>query len=1099
MQQLTIRHAASGEQRLFTVERLRTGGVKVAPPVEVADPERWAIAGSSAKLLPELAWYLESYLDYPFGPNEERAERVIQALNAWGRGAFEALFGEGQGRDFYRDAIRDGHDALDLVIASDDPEALGWPWEALHDPLVGDLAHHCRIERHLTRIEDPPPPHPKLSREQIGILLITARPYEDDVSYRSISRPLVNLVRSAKLPVSVKLLRPPTFAQLRAELTANPHMHHIVHFDGHGGFGSGERSNARFRSPQGHLAFEKEDGSEDLVPAELLSQLLREHRIQIAVLNACQSGTLGPGSDDPFGSVATSLLRAGVRSVLAMGYSLYVSAAKQFLPAFYQRLFQTGNVSEATRAGRQAMLAKPERRPGFSLDDWLVPILYQQEPLALDFQDLPYAADNSDAAAIPEQARFDPTENPHGLIGRDSAILALERATRRKPAGLLIHGLGGVGKTTLARGFVEWLANTQGLPLPPIWISFSGVRFVDYVLNRLTEAVLGQDALAIPGHEKWGHVCAALKEQPRLIVWDNFESASGTAGDGDQSMSAKDRQQLKRWLEELHGGRSKVLITSRSDESWLGPTACFRVPLAGLVGEERQDLARAIVADQGVRLDPKDRKTADLIDLLEGHPMMMRAILPKLAMETPGALMRAVESYVPQADSIDDVERKLYATLRYVEEGFPIELRPLLIPIGLHDNCTSADLLAKIADSAGQTFNVEDAEKAMQLLEVAGLAQRLGSDLFRLHPALTRYLRARSPLIASDPDQLGEWQRAFVDVMAMLAQSITGNRLHEQRAALAIFGGSINAALRIAEADHWPISDFGALAQSLAVYALNQRNFPVARRYFEALTKRVEGLGMDQALASSYHQLGIIAQEERDLEAAKQWYQKSQALSEALGDEAALSRTFHQLGIVAQISGDLDVAESWYLKSLDGAEKLGDTEGMSTSYHQLGGIARLREELDSAERWYKKALDLNEAADDEVGAATTMHQLGVVALLRKDPGAAEQLFLSAAQIFERYNHEFNAAKSYHQLGLVVLGRDPLTAENWLVKALKASERVGDKDAWSTLILLGYAKLGQGDRPLAIAWFRRALETCERLGLEKQAERVRRMLDETTKE
>jgi hypothetical protein len=58
--------------------------------------------------------------------------------------------------------------------------------------------------------------------------------------------------------------------------------------------------------------FEKEDGSADPVGAEQLSQLLREHRIPIAVLNACQSAMLNAEVEDAFASVATALLRAGV-------------------------------------------------------------------------------------------------------------------------------------------------------------------------------------------------------------------------------------------------------------------------------------------------------------------------------------------------------------------------------------------------------------------------------------------------------------------------------------------------------------------------------------------------------------------------------------------------------------------------------------------------------------------------------------------------------------------------------------------------------------------------------------------------------------------
>ena len=44
-----------------------------------------------------------------------------------------------------------------------------------------------------------------------------------------------------------------------------------------------------------------------------------------------------------------------------MAYSLYVRAAQEFLPAFYEALFQAGSVSEAARKGRLAMSAHPQR------------------------------------------------------------------------------------------------------------------------------------------------------------------------------------------------------------------------------------------------------------------------------------------------------------------------------------------------------------------------------------------------------------------------------------------------------------------------------------------------------------------------------------------------------------------------------------------------------------------------------------------------------------------------------------------------------------------------------------------------------------------
>ncbi|MEI3059387.1 MAG: CHAT domain-containing protein [Oscillospiraceae bacterium] len=105
-----------------------------------------------------------------------------------------------------------------------------------------------------------------------------------------------------------------------------------------------------------------------------LAQLLARYRIPCMVLNACQSGMMDGQARDPFACVAAGLLRAGVYSVVAMGYSLYVSAAKEFVPAFYRKLFEKGSVSEAVRAGREEMYRQPQRScvtGKLPLQDWV--------------------------------------------------------------------------------------------------------------------------------------------------------------------------------------------------------------------------------------------------------------------------------------------------------------------------------------------------------------------------------------------------------------------------------------------------------------------------------------------------------------------------------------------------------------------------------------------------------------------------------------------------------------------------------------------------------------------------------------------------------
>ncbi|QBE65800.1 tetratricopeptide repeat protein [Pseudoduganella lutea] len=1101
MQKLEIRHDPEGDGFHFRVQRILPDSIREAAAVAVADPLALALSQTNSRLGDELTWYLEYYLDYPYGPNQQRAERVTTALKEWGIQAFNALFGQDKARDWYRDATRSAHAELHLIITSDDARVLAWPWEALHDPLVGDLALHCRIERQLQYLEDPPEPHPALSRESIGILLVTARPYDADVGYRSISRPLVELIHKENLPARVKLLRPPTFDQLRAELQANPGAYHIVHFDGHGGFGiESDKTGQKLKGAQGQLIFEQHDGSEAFVTGELLSQLLREHRIPIAVLNACQSATLDAEAEDAFASVATSLLKAGVRSVVAMGYSLYVSAAREFLPPFYRRLFESGSVADATRAGRQALVAHPERRSGFALQDWLVPVLYQQQPLHFKFTKQTHVETHASEFVIPEAARLDTSETPYGLIGRDSAVLALERASRRPPAALLVHGMGGVGKTTLVRGYIDWLARTEGLPPKIVWISFVDTGFADYVLSRLVEATLGIEAIAEPGAQKWSQLVRFLRNAPLLIVWDDFKCTNNTADVGTDEtsgclISADDRQRLKHFLQQLRGGKSKVLITSRTDEDWLDTSECWRIPLSGLQGEEREELAQHILSDHGIRLNPKDHKTTDLITSMEGHPLMMRVILPKLARESPATLMQAMAQYLAEPASFNSIERQLYATLCYVQGGLPTKLKPLLYPVGLHGGNVDTAELANMASRAAQPFTAQQTQNAMEMLEAAGLAQEIGCNIFKLHPALVCYLRGEAKSVV-DSAAAQAWRHAFVATMATLVGLNVSSPLHSQHTFYSFFGKSVEQACKMVD-DFVSPKDYGTLMQYLGNYAYERQDMSQARTYFETLAQHSEMHGNDTHASVAYHMLGMVAARGMQVNVAEEWYRKSLKIKERLCDKRGVAGAHHQLGLLAQERRDLNMAEGEYRRALGIKEELGDESGIAATCHQLGTLAHSRGDFHLAEICYNKALGITERLGEERAAATTLHQLGVLAAHYHKFDVAEVWYRKSMNIRERIRDELGLANTHHQLGILASKQNRFdVAESEYRKALEIKERLGnDFSTATTYHQLGEVAQARRDFDIAEGWYLKsfkiraelrnslgAAETCHQLGM-----------------
>ncbi len=787
-QTLKIRHVSADPDR-FEVMRLKDG--KSTQAAEITAPDLLKVEGRpDSNLSADLRWYLEKFLDYPFHPDTDLAERVRECLVKWGRDAFNALFDNREGGAMLDAAVDGRYRNLHLQIASDDPRVLAWPWEALRDPKANYLAHACQIERRLDSVSDPGPFPENLPKDRVNILLVTARPYENDVKYRSVSRLLVELVQKRSLPAHVHVLRPPTFDALRSHLRDKPDFYHILHFDGHGAYGNTSTDSApgfTFRGMEGCLVFETDTGDPHPVRAEQISSLLREYAAPAVVLNACQSAMIDKDAKDTFASVASSLVQCGVRSVVAMAYSLYVSGAQTFLPDFYQRLFETGSVAQAVRAGRQQMFAHPDRicpRGRHPLDDWLVPVLYQQDPPDLSFA--------SRAGVETKQESLPPgiedKENPYGFIGRDGPVLELERAMQKKTPGILIHGMGGVGKTTLARGFVRWLSDTQGIGKGCFWFPFDEIRNAEYVFNRMGEAIFGGNFSLSPADERINALSGVFRDNPFIIVWDNFEVVRGIPGtEIHPVLSDADQALLRGFLKNLRGGPTKVLITSRSEEDWLGIER-LKIGIRGLEGEERWLFMEEILGAMGMKINRDDPELVRLTELLAGHPLSMRVILPMLEKRSAADLIRAVSSDMEMfAREGDEVNARFYATLRVARTALPEDLQPLLILLGMHEKFVHLGLFQDMAGQVGAEWTRERLNRFADTLVHMGLIFDRGNEVYELHPALTGYLRSGvSDDMPDDSENL--WARAFVDVMGRLADDLTPKPLHD-REGFFIFSG----------------------------------------------------------------------------------------------------------------------------------------------------------------------------------------------------------------------------------------------------------------------------------------------------------------------
>ncbi len=1116
MRTLVIQHVATDPDR-FEVVRLSDG--KRTRAVEIPSPDSFPVEGRPhSNLSKELRWYLEEFLDYPFEPNTDVAERVLDSLRQWGEAAFNALFDNREGGGLLNAAVADGYRRLRLRISSDDPRILAWNWEALKDPMAEPFAQVCRIERKLNRVMDPAPLSKDLPKDCVNILLVTARPFDNDVRYRSISRLLVELAETRNLPAEVHVLRPPTLDRLQEHLRNRPNFYHILHFDGHGAYGglSPEQvSGFTLKGPQGCLAFETADGKEDLVLPEQLSALLRDHAVPAVVLNACQSGMIDAAAKDPYASVAASLLKSGVRSVVAMAYSLYVTGAQVFLPAFYRSLFKDGKMENAVRAGRRQMLSDMNRtcvRGDFPLRDWLVPVLYQQAPL--DFSFAATARPKSETVALPPE--IEDEDNPYGFIGRDRPILDLERALRSKTPAVLIHGMGGIGKTTLAKGFVKWLARTQGLGKGCFWFAFNDVRNAESMINRMGEALFGGNFSLAPLDDRLEALASAMKEHRFLIVWDNFESVCGIEGTEVRPlMDPEQRSLLAAFLKKLRGGKTKVIVTSRSPEEWIR-TERRKLDISGLDGEERNLFLNEIVDALGIRIRQDDPDLVRLMDLLNGHPLAMRVVLPLLETRTAASLIESLQNDLNGLGPDDDeTSARLYATLELARKSLPQELAPLLILLGLHERFMVLNYFEAMARKVEESWTGAKVRRFADSLAHTGLLHERAQGVFELHPALTGYLRSVMIALETEDSRIA-WTRAYVNVMGTLADDLVDTELPEQRFFFHFFGASFDFALNMAEKFRMNMH-FSAILRSIALHAYEMRNFEEAKdlflrlaqaekndgnEQFEAEAYNLLGMidrekgnfdtakewfckslsiskkyGHENQAATTYHELGRICGEKRELSDAEKWYKKSLNIKEKCGDEHGAAVTYHQLGRISEEKGSYNIAEKWYQKSLVIKKKQGKQRGVALTCHQLGNIAYKKREFDAAERWYRESLVIKKTQENERDLAITYHQLGMVAERKEDFVTAEKLYRKSLSISEKNGDEYEAAMTYQKLGDLVREQlDYDTAEKWYLKSLKLQTKNGiEQEAASTCCRLGFVDQSRLNYNAAKKWYRKSLE------------------------
>lgn len=1006
------------------------------------------------KNLAELRWYLESYWSWPSEIDDDRAREVEGNLPKWGKALLEAVTRQPSEamRLFGRFSAADGERVL--TIDTTEPRILRLPWELLRDEGGYLFSEKISVRRRMHKVK---PEAIQPFEPPVRILMVTCRP--DGAGFidpRSIAAPLLDALDALPEQFEVEFLRPPTLKALDERLRdENQPRVHIVHFDGHGVY---DKSVGL-----GFLLFEDEAHQRNQVDAEQLGTLLNNSGIPLMVLNACQSAQ--PDERNPFASVASRLIESGVGGVVAMNYSVLVETAKRFTREFYGALARGGSVGAALDSARRDLFRDTKRltlrRPNeeepliIHLQDWFLPALYQQAEELRPFKpNLPVPPSLQGKGGAGGIGRGFPPPPLHGFHGRARELLDLERAFATRSI-VVLHGFGGQGKTSLAAQAAEWFTRTH-LFERAAFVSFENGVGLDYVLNELGNALVEENFQIHPG-DKVEAIAQSLRENPALVVFDNFESV---LPNGNAPLPAEELQKLLdaagKWFtagfdtpRKGHAGLlnqrgSRLLITTRNPSiphpAFTPGKTCLHKELEGLASGDALELAASILEASSLPRPPR-LPLENLLNFLKGHPLSLQLALPQLRDYSAEQLVEQYQTILPTIKTGKGEQRNesLEVSLRFSLDRLGEQAKSLLTRLAVFEGGAMENVLLAVTEIPEAEWNALKPQLVSTALIRVEELQGVNVPFIHFHPTLVPYLRGEireqrteSSDAPTDQSLISNLQTRYWQVYYSLAnqlyqddtqhpiqaRSIVLRELPNLKRALKLTleAGALDEAVDFADSIYRFLDVFGRWMERNEVAAEVDRYTRTKVNTSGRITKREYLLESGRG--------DRLLQQGRAGEAEKVF----RALLARLEGEAEYDTRYDQtlvlgyLGRCLNAQGRPSQAADFYRRAIALAEGLEQEEtlqkNMAVVHTDLANVLVYSGNYAESRSEYETGLELAKIAGDDRQQGVVLGQLGTLAMMQGDLNEARKRHLEALSLFQRMGEDQMEAVAWHQLGLV---------------------------------------------------------------------------------
>ncbi len=687
---------------------------------------------------------------------------------------------------------------------------------------------------------------------------------------------------------------------------------------------------------------------------------------------------------------------------------------------------------------------------------------------------------------------------------------------------LLISGIGGVGKTTLARALVE--TRPANVP-PPFWFDFR--ENMDATLGDVLEKLAGymkvtdiawfkrekRDA----GKEDINRLMGELKKQIWLI-FDNLETALDGTEFHDPGMDML--------FTSLRGSshNAKIILTSRTLPT-LRNTECL---IDAIEGEKKElkglslDFAVDYLKKNGLD-EIEQKKLEDLAKGVEGHPLALKLLLELVKKFGIKYTLNDLSMYQKRKEDIIKKARRLFDKLAGDEKELLERVSVFRKPESLDaiksmfTDGTSGDAIDKLLDKSlletdhrgaywlhplVREFAYNDLKDNAEVHKRAYeyyLSVPLPEKRIKKEDVQTLIEAHHHACLAHDYDKAAEiifshklniyltrWgnYKLLIELLSRVLPKdhfknkilLTGRTTHDS--VLQELGnatiGYINklSAYRIhGYVLHELGNTYYAMGQLERAKLYHEQFLNIARAFFDS---RGEGAALGN-LGNFYDNVG-------EVEKAIEYHKQALEIARKIEDKGMEGNNLGNLGIVYMKLGKVDKAIEYCEQALQIARETADREEEA---HGLGNLGSIYYDLGKKEaiEYYEKAIEIAYEIGDLPHA---MNWLGNMGNIYNREGLLEtgiKYYEMGLKIARKIEDSFgeclllgNLGRAYNNLGQVD------KAIEYYDQALVIAREMGDRrseGAWLGKLGIIYSALGQVDK--AIGYYEQALVIAREIG------------------